>query len=92
MDSYRGKLLIWWISEVFSLFFEIIEKLSTRTKYYLLKEWMIRCICLDIDRESLPLVVDDITVDILFHVILWEREIELKRQIHDCTDILVNDG
>lgn len=47
---------------------------------------------LDIERESLLLVVGDLVVDILLDMIGWDRQIELKREPDDGPDIGMDDA
>ena len=46
---------------------------------------------LDIERESLLLVVGDLVVDILLDMIGWDRQIELKREPDDRPDTRMDD-
>jgi hypothetical protein len=53
---------------------------------------MIRGICLDIEGESLLLVVGDLIIDILFDVVGGDREIELKGYPNNRTNTRMYDA
>ncbi len=53
---------------------------------------MIGCIGLDIEGESLFLVVGDLVVDILLDMVGWDREVELKREPNHGSYIRMDDA
>lgn len=53
---------------------------------------MIGCGSLDVEWESLLLVVGDLVVDIFLDMIGGDRQIEFKREPNDCSDIRMDDA
>ncbi len=89
MHTYRDELIIWRICEEFSFFFEEVKKRPLIPMEYLIEEWMLWGICLEVYGEVLFFVIEDLIIELLLDIIFWEREIELEREKYHSPNISV---